>query len=96
MKRKGGGGMRGISFSVLAADGRLSTAICRLDGRDGFVPSEDSFLPSAGSGETAGLYSIPLGIQNNYDERQNKNESETKTVSLSSSEEGTEISSSKK
>ena len=49
---------RGINFSVLTADGRLSTAICRLDGRDGFVPSEDSFLPSAGSEETTIMMNI--------------------------------------
>ena len=39
------------------------------------------------------LCSVPLGIQNNNDERLNKNKSKTKTVSVSSSEEGTEISS---
>ena len=37
-----------------------------------------------------GLCSVPLWIRNNNDEYLNKNESITKTVSVSSSEEGTE------
>ena len=57
--------------------------------------AKDGLLPSVGGEEMAGLCSVPLGIQNNNDERPNKNESKTKTVSLSSSKEGTEISSSK-
>ena len=85
------------SFSVLktwrqvAITLRIDVMKDRTSG--GFVSFWRFSLPSAGSEETAGLCSVPRSRQQWRLSEQNK--SKTKTVFVSFSEEGTEISSSK-
>ena len=89
--------LAGSSVSVLKADGRLFTALCRLDGRDltsGVPsPSEDYFFLLQAGRKWLGCAAF-LDLNNN-DRCLNKAKKKKKTVSASYSKEGTAVSSSK-